>query len=73
MRKLADIYLVFIISINMLLSLTIVCAPHSSMMAIESLLSNPKQFTQENDVIQTNNIKQIELLGQTSGSIEFNR
>lgn len=68
MRKLIDLYLILAISINMLLALTIVCAPMSSMMLIESILANASQFTLEDP----SSAKQFNLLGPATGIIEVN-
>ena len=73
MKRVIDSYLILLISINMLMALTIVCAPESSMMAIENLLANPEEITTENNLKVSEEGKQIQILGQATGTIEFNR
>lgn len=73
MNKIVDFYLVIIISINMLMALTIVCAPYSSMMAIEDLLANHEELNTPTSLAPLEPIKQIQLIGKPSGTIEFNR
>lgn len=73
MKRVIDSYLILLISINMLMALTIVCAPESSMMAIENLLANPEEITTENNLKVSEEVKQIQILGQATGTIEFNR
>lgn len=73
MKKIFDFYLVLIISVNMLLALTIVCAPHSSMRALEELFSNSDESTMTVNTTPPGEAKQIQIVGNTTGTIEFNR
>lgn len=73
MKKIFDFYLVLIISINMLLALTIVCAPYSSMLAIEAMLANSEEINSPASINPSDAIKQIQIVGNATGTIEFNR
>jgi hypothetical protein len=57
----------------MLFALTIVCAPHSATLIIESFFKNPGQVNQENIPLTAQNIQQIQILGKTTGTIEVDQ
>lgn len=73
MKKIFDFYLVLIICINIILALTVVCAPYSSMLAIEALLANPEELNSPANLSPPDAIKQIQIVGNATGTIEFNR
>ena len=57
----------------MLLALTIVCAPYSSMLAIETFLANPEELNLSENISPSDSVKQIQIIGEATGTIEFNR
>ena len=72
MKKFVDIYLISLIALNFLMAMTLICAPYSATVLIESFLDNPRNESNATNETQNLNkeFKAIELLSGASSTIE---
>ena len=72
MKKIMDLYLISLITLNFLMAMTLICAPYTASVFIESLLDNPRNEPNTSNPAQNTNkeLKTTELLNGVSSTIE---